>query len=155
MQQEQEQQQHHHQEDQKQAEKLDVIAIATRADQLTPEEGIEVEKAIRRGIKSFSRRLNLSIVRVVDARKSNSSSMNDLRREFMHLINRVLAVRFLISHFFINFLCPECCSSSWSSSPSPAPPPPTFHISRSSSGFCKSINCKVRWVENLELPNGK
>ncbi|XP_065188488.1 uncharacterized protein LOC135819246 [Sycon ciliatum] len=89
--QEQQQQQHHHQEDLQQAEKLDVIAIATRADQLTPEERIEVEKAIRRGMKSFSQRLNLSIVRVVDARKSNSSSMNDLRREFMHLINRVLA----------------------------------------------------------------
>ena len=97
--QEQQQQHHHHQEDLQQAEKLDVIAIATRADQLTPEKRIEVEKAIRRGMKSFSQRLDLSIVRVVDARKSNSSSMNDLRSEFMHLINRVLAVRFLISQF--------------------------------------------------------
>ncbi|XP_065188562.1 uncharacterized protein LOC135819306 [Sycon ciliatum] len=90
-QEQQEQQHHHHQEDLQQVEKLDVIAIATRADQLTPEECIEVEKAIRRGMKSFSQRLDLSIVRVVDARKSNSYSMNDLRSEFMHLINRVLA----------------------------------------------------------------
>eukprot|EP00117_Sycon_ciliatum_P030091 scpid99622/ scgid1027/ len=71
-------QQQQHQEELQQAQRLDVIAIATRADKLTPEECTEVEKAIRRGMKAFSQHLDLCFVRVVDARKSDSSSMNDL-----------------------------------------------------------------------------
>ncbi|XP_065188557.1 uncharacterized protein LOC135819301 isoform X2 [Sycon ciliatum] len=83
-------QQQQHQEELQQAQRLDVIAIATRADKLTPEECAEVEKAIKRGMKAFSQHLDLCFVRVVDARKSDSSSMNDLRRLFMSLVNRVL-----------------------------------------------------------------
>ncbi|XP_065189498.1 uncharacterized protein LOC135820117 [Sycon ciliatum] len=87
----QEQQQQEQQEELQQTQKLDVIAIATRADKLKPEQRTEVENAIRRGMKSISQHLDLSFVRVVDARKSDSSSMNDLRRLFMSLVNRVLA----------------------------------------------------------------
>ncbi|XP_065198750.1 uncharacterized protein LOC135830421 [Sycon ciliatum] len=42
-------------------------------------------------MKSCSQRSELCLVRVVDARKSNSSSMNELRRAFIHLVHKVLA----------------------------------------------------------------
>ena len=74
-------------------QKLDVVAIATRADLLTPFQRNQVEKAIVEGMKSCSQRLELALVRVVDARNSSSSSMNELRRAFLHLVHKVLAVR--------------------------------------------------------------
>ena len=129
------QQQQQHQEEVQQAQRLDVIAIATRADKLTPEECTEVEKAIKRGMKAFSQRLDLCFVRVVDARKSDSSSMNDLRRLFMSLVNRVLTVRCLLWPNLITFLCLEGWSSSWSSSP-PPPPPDTHTKMRFTEPLC-------------------
>ncbi|XP_065194598.1 mucin-5B-like [Sycon ciliatum] len=73
--------------------KLDVVAIATRADLLTPFQRNQVERAVVEGMKSCSQRLELAFVRVVDARNSSSSSMNELRRAFLHLVHKVLAVR--------------------------------------------------------------
>ena len=137
-------QQQQHQEELQQAQRIDVIAIATRADKLTPEECTEVEKAIRRGMKSFSQRLDLCFVKVVDARKSNSYSMNDLRRDFMHLVHRVLAVRFLLWPNLITFLCLECWSSSWSSSPPPLPPPQGCALQNRYAFNCFLVQCKMK-----------
>ncbi|XP_065194533.1 uncharacterized protein LOC135825830 isoform X2 [Sycon ciliatum] len=72
-------------------QKLDVVAVATRADLLTPFQRGQVERAIVEGMKSCSQRLELAFVRVVDARKSNSSSMKELRTAFLHLVHKVLA----------------------------------------------------------------
>ncbi|XP_065195344.1 uncharacterized protein LOC135826671 [Sycon ciliatum] len=72
-------------------QKLDVVAIATRADLLTPHQCDQVERAIVEGMRSSSQRLELAFVRVVDARKSNSFSMNELRRAFLRLVHKVLA----------------------------------------------------------------
>ena len=145
-------QQQQHQEELQQAQRIDVIAIATRADKLTPEECTEVEKAIRRGMKSFSQRLDLCFVRVVDARKSNSYSMNDLRRDFMHLVHRVLAVRFLLWPNLITFLCLECWSSSWWSSPPPPPPPPQGCALQNRYAFnCFMVQCKMK-ISPLSRP---
>ncbi|XP_065195348.1 uncharacterized protein LOC135826676 [Sycon ciliatum] len=74
-------------------QKLDVVAIATRADLLTPFQRNRVERAVVEGMKSCSQRLELAFVRVVDARNSSSSSMNELRRAFLHLVHKLLAVR--------------------------------------------------------------
>lgn len=73
-------------------QKLNVVAIATRGDQLQEQQQKDVKRAIEMGMEAFSQRLELALVRVLDARKARSTGMNQLRVDFMKLVTAILKV---------------------------------------------------------------